>query len=131
MQVPSRGIVVKIHLVISVIVVVPAAFIYGFDWGDFLILDFDSIDELNFSKAIMGLYLGFSVLWILGILNSNYLKAALISNIVFMIGLGFGRLLSMVIDGIPSTTYISGTIGELILGFYGMWVLNSKYLKKP
>ncbi|WP_422106614.1 DUF4345 domain-containing protein [Winogradskyella sp.] len=117
-------------MIISVIVVIPAAIVYGFDIGAFLDIDLNTIDEQNFSKAIMGLYFGFSILWILGILRSTYLKPALISNTVFMLALAVGRLLSTIMDGLPSEAYLFGTFGELVLGCYGLWVLNSKYLKK-
>lgn len=117
-------------MIVSVIIVIPAAFIYGFNVGEFLELNPNSIDEKNFSKAVMGLYLGFSILWILGILKLDYLKSALLSNTVFMLALAFGRILSSITDGLPSEVYILGTLGELILGCYGFWVLNSKYLKK-
>ncbi|WP_111683243.1 DUF4345 domain-containing protein [Winogradskyella tangerina] len=130
MKLSPAAVITKIHLVISICVVIPAAIIYGFDFGDFLNLNFNTIDEQNFSKAVMCLYIGFSILWILGILKSAYLKSALISNMVFMLALSFGRILSIIIDGLPSEAYIYGTFGELVLGSYGVWLLNSKYLKK-
>ena len=71
----------------------------------------------------MGLYLGFSILWILGVFKANYLKMALVTNMIFMLGLGFGRLLSVTLDGVPTFGYKFGTIAELFLGFYGLWVL--------
>ena len=40
-----------------------------------------------------------------------------------MIGLGFGRIISITVDGIPTSGYVYGTIGELVLGFYGLYVL--------
>lgn len=114
----------KIHLIISVLIVVPVAFLYGFEPD----LKFDihpsTIDENNFFKAIMGLYLGFSVLWIIGIFNSSYIKFALITNIIFMLGLGFGRVISIYLDGIPTSGYVFGTFGELLIGFYGLWILK-------
>lgn len=104
----------------------PVAIMYGFSPN----LEFDlfpkTIDEHNFHKAIMGLYLAFSVVWLLGVFKNSYLKIALVSNIAFMLGLGFGRLLSLFIDGMPTQGYLLGTVGEFILGFYGVWVLNSK-----
>lgn len=130
MKITSTTIITKIHLLISVIIVVPASLIYGFDLGDFLILEPNSIDEHNFYKAIAGLYMGFSSLWFIAIFKNGYLKTALISNCIFMIGLCAGRLMSMVLDGTPSNAYIFGTIGEGVLGFYGLWILNSKYIKK-
>ena len=118
----------KVHLVISVLVVIPVAIIYGFQLDSSLNFQVDTIDESNQFKAMMGLYLGFSALWILGIFKSNYQKIAIITNVIFMLGIGFGRIISFLFDGIPSTVYVYGVIGELILGFYGLWVLKSKKL---
>ena len=44
-----------------------------------------------------------------------------------MLGLGIGRVLSMLIDGQPSFAYQLGTIGELVLAFYGLYVLTKVY----
>lgn len=125
-----KAIIIKIHLVISVIIVVPAAFIYGFDLGAFLDLNPSTPDEKNFYKAVMGVYLSFSLLWFFGVIKSKLLDAALISNMLFMLGLGLGRTISIISDGLPSVPYFVGALGELVLGFYGLWVLNSKYSKK-
>lgn len=84
----------------------------------------ETIDEHNFYKAIMGLYLGFSALWILGVFKNQYLKTAVITNLIFMLGLGFGRIISILMDGIPTSGYVFGTVAELFLGFYGLWVLK-------
>lgn len=114
----------KIHLVISLIIVVPVSFLYGFDLLYQINIDLNTTDELNVIKAIMGLYLAFSSLWLLGIFKQKYLFAALVSNTAFMLGLGIGRFFSIIIDGLPTGTFIVGVIGELILGFYGLWVLK-------
>lgn len=123
----KQQIITKIHLVISVLIVVPVAFIYGFNPSSEFDIHLNTIDEHNFFKAIMGLYLGCSVLWILGIFKASYLKIALVTNIIFMLGLGFGRMLSWFIDGTPTFGYQFGTFAELFLGFYGLWVLRSHY----
>ena len=117
----------KIHLIISIIVVIPTSFIYGFNPDSKFNIYLNTTDEHNAFKAIMGLYLGFSILWTLGILKVKYLKIALISNIIFMLGLGFGRLLSFLIDGMPSAPFMYGAFGELVIGFYGLWVLKTHY----
>ncbi len=114
----------NIHLVISILIVASVAIQYGFKPDFQFELYPKTVDEHNFFKAIMGLYLGFSIVWILGIVKPNFLKMALITNIVFMLGLGFGRIISLLIDGIPTSGYVYGTIGELILGFYGLYVLG-------
>ena len=77
-------------------------------------------------KAIMGLYLGFCALWILGIFKLSYLRIALISNTIFMLGLGTGRVISFFLDGVPTFGYQFGTVAELFLGGYGIWILTNK-----
>ena len=126
----KRDFILKVHLFISVLVVIPAAFIYAFKPCLILDISYETLDEKNFSKATMGLYLAFSLLWIQGVLKSKFLNVALISNVLFMLGLGFGRVISTVLDGLPSMPYLLGMVGELVLGFYGLWILNSKYSKK-
>ena len=123
MKITNQNIITKIHLIISVCIVVPVSFFYGFNPNSQFDIQLDTIDEHNFFKAIMGLYLGFSILWILGVFKANYLKMALVTNMIFMLGLGFGRLLSVTLDGVPTFGYKFGTIAELFLGFYGLWVL--------
>ena len=116
----------KIHLIISVCIVVPVSFVYGFNPNYQFNIQINTVDEHNFFKAIMGLYLGFSILWTLGIFKNQYLKIALITNIIFMLGLGFGRVLSFFFDGTPTFSYQFGTFAELFLGLYGCWVLKIK-----
>ena len=120
----KQDIISKIQLIISVLIVVPVAFVYGFNPSSEFDIHLNTVDEHNFFKAIMGLYLGFSILWVLGIFKANYLKVALITNLIFMLGLGFGRLLSLFLDGTPTFGYQFGTFAELLLGFYGLWVIK-------
>lgn len=117
-------IVNKIHLIISTIIVVSAAFVYGFCPNLVLQVDTNTTDEANILKAIMGMYLAFALLWILGINNRKYWQAATICNMLFMLGLGFGRIISIAIDGIPSNIFVLGTIGELVLGYYAFYQLT-------
>jgi len=113
----------KIHLIISVCIVVPTAIVYGFKPELSFNMFLETVDEHNFYKAVMGLYLGFSSLWVLGLFKTNYFKIAIVTNIVFMFGLGLGRLLSMFTDGTPTFGYQFGVLAELFLGVYGLWVL--------
>jgi hypothetical protein len=125
MHITQKDIITKIHVIISISIVVPVAFVYGFNPSSQFDIHLNTIDEHNFFKAIMGLYLGFSTLWILGLFKTNYLKLALVTNMIFMLGLGFGRVLSILLDGTPTFGYLFGTVAELFLGFYGLWVLTS------
>ncbi|ARV16143.1 DUF4345 domain-containing protein [Polaribacter sp. SA4-12] len=116
----------KIHLIISVLIVVPVSIFYGFDPSSQFDIHLNTIDEHNFFKAIMGLYIGFSTLWILGIFKPTYLKTAILTNMIFMLGLGSGRVISLFLDGTPTFGYIFGTFAELFLGFYSFWLLTNK-----
>ncbi len=129
MRFNKQEFIAKIHLIISVSIVVPVSFFYGFQPESPFDIHLNTVDEHNFFKAIMGLYLGFSALWLLGVFKSTYLKLALVSNCIFMLGLGFGRVISYFIDGSPTFGYQFGTIAELFLGCYGLWVLSSHNLK--
>ena len=122
----KQDIINKIHLLISVSIVVPVSIFYGFNPDSQFDIQLQTTDEHNFFKAIMGLYLGFSILWLLGVFKHQYLKMAIITNIIFMLGLGSGRVLSYFIDGTPTLGYQFGTFAELFLGFYGIWVLTNK-----
>lgn len=124
MGLSKNDFIYKIHLIISVLIVIPVALIYGFNPDVFFEIHPKTIDEYNFLKAIMGLYLGFSVFWLIGIFKKDYLKSAIRSNIIFMLGLAIGRLISLALDGIPTFAYVFGTFAELFVGLYGLWVLQ-------
>jgi hypothetical protein len=123
MALTKQQIVLKVHLVISIAVVVPAAIIYAFFSESILDITIDTIDERNLLKGIMGLYLAFSLVWFLALFKDRLLKIALVSNMLFMLGLGLGRMLSVFLDGFPSALYSFGFLGELVLGLYGLWLM--------
>jgi hypothetical protein len=108
----------NISLIISVFIAVPIGIIYGSQPNLLFDIQLQTIDEHNVFKAIMGLYLGFSLLWILGIFKNNVWQVAIISNFIFMLGLAFGRTISIISDGIPSMIFVLGILGEVILGLY-------------
>lgn len=122
----KQDITIKIHLIISVCIAIPVAFVYGFNPSSEFEIYPETLDELNAFKAIMGLYLGFASLWVLGIIKPKFLTTALITNMIFMFGLGFGRVISFLLDGSPTFGFLFGMYAELFLGFYGLWVLTYK-----
>lgn len=115
-----------LHFYISIPIVIVVALVYGFQPNLLFDIHPNSIDEHNIFKAIMGMYLAFASFWCLALIQKNYWKAATISNILFMLGLAFGRLISFAIDGIPSPLLLLGCLGELILAFYGYYLLKNK-----
>ena len=97
------------------------AFLYGFKPDLCFDVKVKTIDEVNIYKAIMGVYIAFSSFWIIGIVKQTYWQTATISNVLFMLGLASGRIVSLLFDGFPSTIFLLGTIGELTLGFYAFY----------
>lgn len=116
----------NLHLIISVMIVIPAGIVYGSPslLPLFLDIQLDTVDSYNMMRAIMVLYLGVSVVWIIGIFNPSTWQRATELNILFMLTLAIGRLMSMLIDGLPSSIYLYGVIGELILGLFGFYQLR-------
>jgi Domain of unknown function (DUF4345) len=114
----------NLHLIISTLIVASIAIVYGFEPNMVFDVSINSIDEANIYKAIMGLYLAFSMLWIIGVFQISLWKSATVSNIIFMLGLAFGRIISILLDGIPTTVFVVGTIGELVLGLFAYYQLK-------
>lgn len=114
----------NLHLLISLAIVAPFSFVYGFSPADTLPLYFDftveTTDLKNVFRAIMGLYLAISAVWILGMIKPHLWQTATILHIVFMLGLVFGRTISLIVDGTPSQTFVTALLLELGLGIYGV-----------
>ncbi|MRG43934.1 DUF4345 domain-containing protein [Chitinophaga sp. SYP-B3965] len=119
----------NLHLTVSILVIVPIALAYGLCPQMMLpwLFDFraDNINLANIFRAMMGLYLGMSVIWMMGIIKSKLWVTATIANITFMGGLALGRLVSLALDGVPGIYFLIGCILESVLAIWGL-----KNLKK-
>ena len=118
----------NLHLIISLAIVVPTGVIYGCAPStilpQFLNIQVATNDLSNLLRAIMCLYLGISFVWLLGVLNCKYWKTATQLTVLFMLTLASGRLLSMVLDGMPTGGYIFGVTAELFLGLFSLHQLK-------
>lgn len=114
----------NLHLLISLIIVVPTAFVYGlfpaFALPKLFDFNVDTIDLTNVFRAIMCLYLGISIIWFLGIIKPKFWQTATVINIVFMASLALGRTISLLVDGLPSTAFVIGLFAEFILALFGI-----------
>ncbi|CAM1372362.1 DUF4345 domain-containing protein [Tenacibaculum xiamenense] len=117
------------HLFVSAVIVLAAALVYGLNPEKILPMFFEFKVEVlelkNIFRAVMGLYLAFAGYWFYGIFNSDHWKYSTITNVLFMGGLAFGRLISTIFDGV-SLQYSLGLIGELILLLWGIYNLKTK-----
>ncbi|SFE09976.1 protein of unknown function [Chitinophaga sp. CF118] len=119
----------NLHLTVSILIIIPIALAYGLYPQMILPLLFDfnvdAINLVNIFRAMMGLYLGMSLIWIMGIIKSKFWITATITNIAFMGGLALGRIVSLAIDGVPGIYFLIGFIVESSLAIWGL-----KNLKK-
>ena len=121
----------NLHLLISILIIVPVALSYGLMPDGFLEnifhFKFESIDLSGIFRALMGLYIGMSIFWLTGIIKPKFWTAATISNVLFMAGLAFGRIISILFDGPSSTIFLVGLIVEILLAVWG--IINLKKYK--
>lgn len=64
------------------------------------------------------------ILWVIGIFKPVHWQTATISNVFFMGGLSTGRIISVIIDGMPSISFSIGLALELTLGLWA--IINLK-----
>ena len=109
----------NLHLIISVLLLTPIAFVYGFAHDALLSSLFDfkvvTTDLHDVFRAMMGLYAGMIAICVAGVFNPRYWKPATILNIVFMGGLACGRIISFLADGTPSVILLTGFFAEVFL----------------
>lgn len=114
----------NLHLWLSSLTVIGVGISYGISPNQILPFFFDfkveTIDLNNIFRAIMGLYLGLAFYWIYGIFKSEHWKNATLICVIFMGGLAFGRIISILFDGIPSLPFSIGTVAEILFMFWGI-----------
>jgi hypothetical protein len=76
-------------------------------------------------RAVMGLYLGMVVLWLLGAFRTAFTRPALVSCAVFMLGLAFGRVLSFLLDGQPHWLLVVYALLEIVFGVLALVLLRN------
>jgi hypothetical protein len=64
--------------------------------------------------------------WIIGALNKSLTIPALWSLVIFMTGIGAGRVISFFADGVPSYPYLVFLLLEVIFAAIGLIFLKNK-----
>jgi hypothetical protein len=118
----------RVLLLFCAIGLIPIALSYGLVPEKTLTPLFDiSVDNLNLThimRAVMGLYLGQIVFWFMGAFNPKLRRPALYVLTIFMLGLAFGRIISILVDGLPHWLLIVYLVLELTFGIIGLFILN-------
>ena len=79
-------------------------------------IEVDTTNLSHIMRAVMGLYLGMVVFWLWGAFRRSMAGTALAACAVFMLGLAAGRILSLVLDGLPHWLLIVYATLEIVLG---------------
>jgi len=116
----------KAFLIFCSIALLPIALSYGAKPASSLNMLYGIVvDTTNLShimRAVMGLYLGMILIWLLGAYNKSLTRPALISCAVFMLGLASGRLLSVILDGWPHWLLIFYAVSEVMIGVIALYL---------
>jgi hypothetical protein len=86
----------------------------------------DTTNLTHIMRAVMGLYLGMVVIWVWGALNRQMTVPALVSCVVFMLGLAVGRILSFILDGMPHWLLVVYAILEIVLGVVAIFIYKGE-----
>jgi hypothetical protein len=118
----------RFYLLFSAAGLFAIALSYGVAPAAILPIAFDftvaGTDLTHIFRAVMGLYLGMIVLWVLGAFWANLTRVAVIAEVTFMFGLAFGRVVSIVIDGMPSMLLVVYAVLEIAMGLWGLLILK-------
>lgn len=118
----------NLHLLLSGFIVIAAGLVYGFNSPIIMPLtlgfEVEALSLKNIFWAIMGIYIGIGVFWLMGAFSRSLWKAATICNVLFMGGIALGRLISLSSDGIHPT-FIIATFLELTFMTWGLYNLKN------
>ncbi len=119
----------RIFLIVAAVGLLPIALSYGANPASVLSYLYGfSVENLNLVhifRAVMGLYLALIVFWLAGAMVSELRVPALWSLVVFMLGLAAGRVLSLIVDGVPHWLLVVFLLLELAFGVVGLMILRS------
>jgi hypothetical protein len=119
----------KVLLVLSFVTVCVIALLYGISpqwfFDTFLVTSQKlSIDQSHILRAVMMLYVARGLFWLYCAFSDRYRDAGIIVIAVFCGGLVAGRILSVIVDGIPSPILILYIFMELSLVPVCIWLMR-------
>ncbi|CDU04947.1 conserved membrane hypothetical protein [Vibrio coralliirubri] len=120
----------SVFLIVAVLGLTPIALSYGYAPVvslDYLFgIDASPINITHIFRAVMGLYLALALFWIAGALLKKYRLPALYSLVLFMLGLAAGRVISLLIDGMPHWLLVVYLLLELGFGLVGIKMVHKE-----
>ncbi|MFA0412329.1 DUF4345 domain-containing protein [Vibrio renipiscarius] len=120
----------SVFLFVAVVGLTPIALSYGYAPVislDYLFeIDASPINVTHIFRAVMGLYLAFALFWVAGALFKKYRLPALYSLVVFMLGLAAGRVISLLLDGMPHWLLVVYLLLEFGFGLVGIKMVHKE-----
>jgi hypothetical protein len=118
----------KYLLLISASTILVVGSLYGVSpqWFAKTFLGVSPLD-VNFAhilRAMMCLYLGFALFWLVAAFSAKYRNAAVLTVMLFPAGLVIGRIVSVLVDGQPSFLLLAYLFAELIQAPVAYWVFR-------
>jgi hypothetical protein len=116
----------KSFLVVCFVGILPVALGYGFS-PQWFVRRFFGVMALDpnlahILRAVMGLYLSLAGFWLYAAFSDKYRNAGVLSVALFDGGLLSGRLVSLLVDGIPSPLLQLYTVVELLILPCAIWI---------
>lgn len=120
----------SIFLLVAAVGLVPIALGYGLAPADSMSMlfgiDASPVNASHIFRAVMGMYLAFVIFWVCGALRAPLRLPALWSLTVFMFGLAAGRVLSLLVDGMPHPLLSTYLLLELGFGAVGAYLIRAR-----
>jgi hypothetical protein len=127
-QLPEEQDMMKLFLLVVGVFLIPIALSYGVDPAatlpKFMNITVEGIDQTHIFRALMCLYLSMSTFCIIAAFTPEWRRVAVIWAVFFAYSLAIGRILSIIIDGIPSPILLFYLAVELVVGTLGLLVLS-------
>jgi len=123
----------RVYLLMITVGLFPIALSYGVDPANVLpkLLGFpvEAPNETQIFRALMCLYLGMCLFCALAAFRREWQRVALIWAIIFMASLATGRLLSIILEGMPASLLNWYLVVEAAMAGFGLWILARRDTK--
>jgi uncharacterized protein DUF4345 len=118
----------KIFLLVAGAFLIPVALTYGVDPAGtlpkFMNVTVEGTDQIHIFRALSCLYLGMVTFCIIAAFTPEWRHVAVIWAVFFAYSLAIGRIISLIVDGMPSGMLLFFLAVELVVGTVGVLLLN-------
>jgi hypothetical protein len=125
----GRAAMKKLFLLVAGIFLIPVALSYGVDPATTLPMSMnvtvEGTDLTHIFRALGCLYLGMVAFCLMAaFVQPSWQHVAVIWAVFFAFSLAIGRIISLIVDGIPSPMLLFYLAVELVVGTWGLVLLN-------